>query len=105
MRSPACFFFVVLWVGSAIWPGPAGTEQQGAAASESALSAGEILEQRCSGCPCAGAGGRAAGRDVRVIGTHAYPPLARLEVSLSEAGSSVRRMRLTDHSSAVLSRR
>ena len=50
MRSPACFLFVALLVGLAIWPGPAGAEQQGAAASESALSAGEILEQRCSGC-------------------------------------------------------
>ena len=33
------------------------------------------------------------------------PPTSRLEVSPSEVGSSVRRMRLTDHSSVVLPRR
>ena len=53
MRIPACvpfLAFLALWGGLVIWPGPAGAEQQGVAAVKSALSAGEILEQRCSGC-------------------------------------------------------
>ena len=52
MHIPACFLFLfVAWgVGSAVRPGLAGAEQQGVATSEAALSAAEILEQRCSGC-------------------------------------------------------
>ncbi len=53
MRIPACvpfMAFVALWAGSTIWPRPAGAEQPAVAASEAALSAGEILVQRSSGC-------------------------------------------------------
>lgn len=53
MRIPASvpfMAFVALWAGSTIWSRPAGAEQQTVAASEAALSAWEILEQRCSGC-------------------------------------------------------